>query len=194
MAEPTIKSEPLTYSEAKAIEDASDERHVLWDGELYAMAGASLTHYRIEQQLTVALAAALESAPCEVFTGNVRLRPLHTNRFFYADATVFCEPPIVDPDDSNALTNPTVVFEVLSPSTERFDRTEKFAVYREMPSVQIIVFLRSDAVSVERYERSAEGWLVTTFGPAEKLPLPHGTLTVDQVYRGIQFPALPRLL
>ena len=194
MAEPTTQTEPLTYSEAKAIEDASDERHLFWDGELFAMAGASLAHYRIEQQLTVALAAALQGAPCEVFTGNARLRPLHMDRFFYADASVFCEPPIVDPDDPNALTNPSAVFEVLSPSTERFDRTEKFGVYREMPSVQLIVFLRSDAVSVERYERTPGGWVVTTFGPSEQIPLPHGTLAVDQVYRNVQFPLRPRLL
>ncbi len=194
MAEPTTKSEPLTYTEAKAIEDASDERHVLWDGVLYGMAGASLAHYRIEQQLTVALAAALVGAPCEVFTGNARLRPLHMDRFFYADASVFCEPPLLDPDDSNALTNPSAVFEVLSPTTERFDRTEKFAVYREMPSVRLIVFLRSDAVSVERYERTEGGWVVTTFGPSERVPLLHGALAVDEVYRGVQFAPRPRLL
>jgi Uma2 family endonuclease len=194
MAEPTTQTDVLTYAEAKAIEDASDERHVLWDGVLYAMAGASLAHYRIEQQLTVALAAALAGAPCEVFTGNARLRPLHTDRFFYADASVFCEPPILDTEDSNALTNPTAVFEVLSPSTERFDRTEKFAVYREMPSVQLIVFLRSDVVSIYRYERAAGGWVLTTFGPSEQVPLLHGTFAVDDVYRGVHFSPLPRLL
>ncbi|MBK9370890.1 MAG: Uma2 family endonuclease [Deltaproteobacteria bacterium] len=79
-----------------------------------------------------------------------------------------CEPPVSHPEDELALTNPSAVFEVLSPSTERFDRTEKFVVYREMPSVQLIVFLRADAVSIERYERTAGGWVVTTFGPTTR--------------------------
>ena len=185
MAEPTTQTDVLTYAEAKAIEDASDERHVLWDGVLYAMAGASLAHYRIEQQLTVALAAALAGAPCEVFTGNARLRPLHTDRFFYADVVVRCGPPVFHPEDELALTNPTAVFEVLSPSTERFDRTEKFAVYREMPSVQLIVFLRSDVVHVERYERTEGGWVVTTFGPDDALKVLSATLSVADLYRDV---------
>ncbi|MCK6515363.1 Uma2 family endonuclease [Myxococcota bacterium] len=194
MAQPVQKFETLTYAEAKAIEDASDERHVLWDGVLYAMAGATYAHNELAANLLGELYAGLRGTTCRPLGSDMRLRPLEGERFFYADVVVRCGPPVFHPEDELALTNPTAVFEVLSPSTERFDRTEKFAVYREMPSVQLIVFLRSDVVSIYRYERAAGGWVLTTFGPSEQVPLLHGTFAVDDVYRGVHFSPLPRLL
>ena len=89
------------------------------------------------------------------------------------------------PEDELALTNPSAVFEVLSPSTERFDRGEKFAVYREMPSVQLIVFLRADAVNVERYERAEGGWLLTVLGANDVLRVLHATIPVADLYRDV---------
>ena len=194
MAQPVQKFETLTYAEAKAIEDASDERHIFWDGVFYAMAGATYAHNELAANLLGELYAGLRGTTCRPLGSDMRLRPLEGERFFYADVVVRCGPPVFHPEDELALTNPTAVFEVLSPSTERFDRTEKFAVYREMPSVQLIVFLRSDVVSIYRYERAAGGWVLTTFGPSEQVPLLHGTFAVDDVYRGVHFSPLPRLL
>ena len=185
MAQPVQKFETLTYAEAKAIEDASDERHIFWDGVFYAMAGATYAHNELAANLLGELYAGLRGTTCRPLGSDMRLRPLEGERFFYADVVVRCGPPVFHPDDELALTNPTAVFEVLSPSTERFDRTEKFAVYREMPSVQLIVFLRSDVVHVERYERTEGGWVVTTFGPDDALKVLSATLSVADLYRDV---------
>jgi Uma2 family endonuclease len=191
MAEPAQKVATLTYAEAKAIEDTSDERHIFWDGALYVMAGASNAHNELTGNLIGELYAALRGAGCRPLGSDVRLRPLHMERFFYPDVVVRCGPPVFHPEDELALTNPTAVFEVLSPSTERFDRGEKFAAYREMPSVQLVVFLRADAVNVERYERTAEGWLLTVLRLGDSLRVLTSTIPVANLYRDVTLTPAP---
>ena len=184
-APPTAEPKPLTYAEAKAIEDASAERHIFWDGVLYGMAGASNAHNELAANLMGELYVALRGTTCRPLGSDTRLRPLDGERFFYPDVLVRCGPPVSHPEDELALTNPSAVFEVLSPSTERFDRGEKFAAYREMPSVQLIVFLRADAVNVERYERTEGGWLLTVLGANDVLRVLHATIPVADLYRDV---------
>lgn len=193
MAEPAEKAGGMTYAEAKAIEDASEGRHIFWDGVMYAMAGASHAHNELAANLLGELYAALRGTPCRPLGSDVRLRPLNGERFFYPDVLVRCGPPVFHPEDELALTNPTAVFEVLSPSTERFDRVGKFSVYREMASVQLVVFLRSDAVHVERYERLKDGWLLTVLGAGDALQVLHALIPVADLYRDVSFtsPAPP---
>lgn len=173
MAVGAPKQPHLTYAEYRAQEDASQEKHIYWDGEIFAMVGGSFTHCKLEQNLSGMLYVALRRQPCQPYTGNLRLRALDSDRAVYADAIVVCGQPEAHPDDPQAATNPTVVMEVLSDSTEVFDRGAKFAYYRTFPSLQSFVLLSQAAPRVEHYCREADGrWVIEDLGLDDTLHLP----------------------
>lgn len=173
MGLPAEKVTKLSYAEYKAIEDASDERHDFWDGEMFAMSGASPDHYALESAIHGALFSQLGKNPCRAYTGNMRLRSLDSDNAVYADTVVVCGPRQVHPDDPCAITNPSVVVEVLSPSTEAYDRGAKFALYRGFPSITDVVFVSQQAIAIEHYSRDpAGGWRLTDLGRADALAFP----------------------
>lgn len=135
MGPPAVKSERVSWEEYLALEDPSGERWMYWDGELFAMAGATFAHDVIESNLHILFGGALRGSPCRPFTSNRRLRALEGDRSAFPDLSIVCGPHVAHPDDANATMNPTAVFEVLSDSTEAFDRGDKFAWYRGSPSV-----------------------------------------------------------
>lgn len=187
MAEAALKRETLTYEEYREIEDRSEERHIFWDGEMFAMSGASDDHNIIETNVVVSLQNALRGRPCRASTGNRRLRAPHSQKAVYADAVVICGGTVAHPGDKNAATNPVVIIEVLSDSTESFDRGDKFTYYRTFPSVRAVVFVSQKEVHVERYTRTEGGaWMLFDFGPGETLKLDEigVSLTVDELYEG----------
>lgn len=129
------------------------------DGEIVAMAGASLTHNRINANLVRELGVQLRDKPCDVFAQDLKTRTTPT-RFSYPDVIVICgEPEFLD-ENEDVVTNPTVIIEILSESTEAYDRGEKFAAYQQRASLQEYVLVAQDRISVERYTRQ-EGnlWL-----------------------------------
>lgn len=185
MAEPALKRAPLTYEEYLEIEDQSEERHIFWDGEMFAMSGASDDHNIIETNVAGFLHAALRGRPCQASTGNRRLRALHSKKAVYGDAVVICGTTILHPGDKNAATNPVAIFEVLSDSTEVFDRGEKFRYYRTFPSLRVVVFLSQKEIHAERYTRGPSGsWTLVDFGSGEILNLDEigVSLAVDDLY------------
>ena len=185
MGVPAGKRIGHTYASYLEIAEQSEERLYFWDGEIYAMAGASFEHDTIETNLGGLLFRALEGRPCRPRTSNARLRALHSERSVYADGIIHCGPPSPHPDDRVAMTNPTVIFEVLSPSTAAFDRGDKFAYYREFPSVREVVFIAQYQVRVEIYTRQPSGdWLWMTRGAGQAMTLPSAQIEVpvDALY------------
>lgn len=182
----------LSYPEYLEIEAQAEERHLLWDGEMFAMSGGSDAHTILEANLVRLLGNALVGQPCRAYTGNRRLRSLEaSDRAVYPDAVVICGLFAPHPEDARAATNPTLVFEVLSDSTEAFDRGKKFAYYRTFPTLRAYVLLSQSAVALDLFRRDAGGaWSFTTVSAGQPLELPEldVRLSLEQLYEGIISP------
>ena len=190
MASAALKQTRLSYEEYLELEERSDERHFYWDGEIFAMSGASPRHYEVEANLVIQIHLALQGRPCRPYTGNVRLRSLDLEgRSAYPDAVVVCGRLQTHPDDGHAVTNPTVVFEVLSSSTERFDRGDKFAWYRSFDTLRSYVLVSQERVAVEHFHREGDLWTLRILGPGDLLTLPDlgVSVPVDAFYEGVDW-------
>jgi Uma2 family endonuclease len=146
----------MSPEEYLAFEEKAEERHEYLHGVVYAMAGSTREHDLICGDLFLALGNRLRGRRCTPFTANmkVRIRQAATGRFYYPDTMVVCG----ETQAGVYQTEPTAVFEVLSDSTERFDRTEKRDAYLSLPSLQVYVLIAQDKVSVEIWRRTGDGW------------------------------------
>lgn len=173
-----------TYAEYLVLEASGETKHEYLRGEVWAMAGGTPEHGRLQANVIRELFRLLGDRPCAVFTSDVRVRIEETDRSTYPDAFVVCGPRRVSPVDPQAITNPTLVVEVLSESTERDDRGEKFAHYRRLASLRDVVFVSQETQRIEVYSRGANGWLLSEGTRGERVPLLSltGALSVDAVY------------
>jgi len=184
MAQPMIQT-GISAAQYLELERAAEERHELIDGEMFAMSGGSREHSLIAQNIGGELRGALRSRPCEVFNADMRIGIEATSRFTYADVSVACGPLRFVDEKRDTLLNPTAVFEVLSDSTESYDRGEKFAGYRTVPSLQEYVLVSQKRELVEHLHRQADGsWLLRVCGAGESVSLPSlgCELAVDEIY------------
>ncbi len=113
---------PIGYAEYLVFEESSETKHEFWNGEIFAMSGGSFAHALIAGNIARHSGIQLAKKPCRVYPSDTRIRPEHTDNAAYPDVSVFCGAPLAHPNDKNAATNPKVIVEVLSDSTERFDR------------------------------------------------------------------------
>ena len=156
-----LARKPVTrfaVAEYAAIESASPEKHEFWHGELFAMAGGSLEHSLVAQQIGSQLEQALRHRPCAAFQSDARVAVLTNGQYFYADAFVACAPIQYDPLDTLACANPAVVVEVLSPGTADYDRGAKLDAYRLNPHLRDILLVDIDGRAVEHWFRGGDGW------------------------------------
>src|SRR5450432_4554279 len=116
-----------SYREYLDLEASSDLRREFCNGTVYAMSGGSPEHSGLASNVIQILGGQLSGKPCRVFTSDLRIRVLETGLATYPDVSVFCGTLELDPEDSHTATNPVLIIEVLSPTTERYDRDEKFA-------------------------------------------------------------------
>lgn len=164
--EPARKTR-FTEDEYLAVERASDAKHELVAGEIFAMAGGTPRHAAISANVTRALGNALGDRPCIVLSSDQRVAVESTGMYTYPDATVVCGPARFHAKDRNTLVNPTLIVEVLSDSTESHDRGTKLAHYRRLPTLAEIVFVFPDERRAEVHRReSADRWVSTTLDPS----------------------------
>jgi Uma2 family endonuclease len=189
---PATKSR-LTETEYLAFERASADKHEYWDGEVFAMAGASYVHNQLVMRVGNALANLTEEGPCVVLPSDMKVRvPLRKGGYVYPDLSVVCGQPEFVDDATDVIRNPKVVVEVLSDSTERFDRGEKFVGYRSLPSLADYLLVAQDQARVEHYTRGADGtWVLRELGPGMKVRLTGiaGEIAIDDIYRKVSLPA-----
>lgn len=182
----------MSEAEYLAFERASPERHEFVDGEVYLMTGGTFRHARISGSLETALRNALRGKPCQPIGRDLRVKPQTGASYFYPDVLVYCGEPRLLDGHHDTLTNPVVIFEVLSDSTEKWDRGGKFLRYREFDTLQEYVLVAQDEALIEHYRRTPEGWLLTEHrGLDAALPLPalELALPLAEVYDGVTFPA-----
>jgi Uma2 family endonuclease len=185
MAEPATSR--MTYDAYLAAELTADVKHEYLRGEVFARAGRTPTHARLAAAVIGELRNALADRPCEVFTSDLRIRIEATDLSTYPDVTVVCGDLQHSDIDVNAATNPILIVEVLSESTEGYDRGEKFAHYRRLPSLREYVLVSPQAPRLEAYARNAVGeWVLHEAGPGESLALRSldgVRLQTDAIYR-----------
>lgn len=184
----------VTVSEYLAMEDASLERHEYVDGVVYAMSGGSPRHNLLVGNLHGMLRAGLRGRPCVMLPEGQRIFIPATGLYTYSDALVVCDGPRFHSEDPRSLTNPRVICEVLSPSTEGYDRGEKFQNYQSIESLQEYVLVEQHRRRVEHFQRRAnDQWLLTSYdGEAAVVSLPtvDVTLSVAELYEQMEsFPA-----
>lgn len=179
-----VKKPLLTYAEYLAQERTSLEKHEFLRGDVWAMAGGTPEHARLTASTGAVLRGALKGRPCVVYSSDLRVRIQSTDRSTYPDVTVVCGKDLRATDDPDAITNPIVIVEVLSPTTERADRGEKFAHYQRLPSLQEYVLVSQDGPRIEVFRRQGASWLLTISESGAQVSLASldVTLSVDEVY------------
>ena len=179
-----------TADEYLAFERASDEKHEFINGDIFLMSGASREHNLIVFNLVRVLGNQLSGRPCEAYTSDMRVK-LRGRDYAYPDLVVVCEPPAFEDSHVDTLLNPTLLIEVLSPSTEQYDRGDKFESYRALNSLQEYVLLTQNRPHIERYVRQSEGtWVlfeVSGLDTSLELPSIDCALKLADVYDKVVF-------
>lgn len=191
-----VPTERTRFSVAEYIERESQamEKHEYREGEVLLMAGNSPEHSLITANIIRELGNHLRGKPCRVYDSNLRIRIPRKVVYTYPDVSVVCGPFESDPDDPSgqSVCNPRLIVEVLSPSTEGYDRGEKFMRYRELASLEEYVLVSQSASRIESFWRQGEGtWLFTvTSGvdSAARLRCLEIELKLGEVYAGVRFP------
>jgi Uma2 family endonuclease len=152
----------MTVEEYLAFERASAEKHEYRDGELVAMVGASYAHNTIVGNVFASLRARLRDSSCRVNFSDLRVQIPGERFYTYPDLTVVCGPPRFSDDRQDTLLNPQVIIEVLSPSTELYDRGAKFQRYRSIVSLREYLLIAQDSARIEHFARQGETlWTLT---------------------------------
>ncbi len=183
----------FTFAEYLQQERASDTKHELVNGEIFAMAGGTPEHARLAMSVGARLLSQLSGRPCAVFSADLLIRVRATGLATYPDLSVVCGRLERDPEDANTVVNPIVLVEVLSDSTERYDRGEKFAHYRRIPSLKEYVLVSQQAPRIEVFRRNEDGrsWTLHVADVSESVQLTSigCELAVDEVYASALAPS-----
>lgn len=174
----------MSASEYLAWEREQPDKHELHAGEVFAMAGGSPRHNLLSARVLVQLTGALRS--CHVLSSDQRIAAAD-DRYVYADCVAVCGDMRMAPGTSDVLASPTVVVEVLSKTTERYDRGDKWAAYQRLPSLTDYLLVAQQAPRVEHYRRElAREWRYSVHGAGDTLKLASGaTLEIDALYEGV---------
>jgi Uma2 family endonuclease len=178
----------FTFDDYLRIEEDSGTKHEFAAGQIYAMSGGTPEHAGVTANITRLLGNALDGKPCRVFSPDLRVRVRETGLGTYADVTVVCGAIDLDPEDRKGHTalNPKVLVEVLSPSTEDYDRGDKLGNYKLIPSLMEVVLVAHDRREVEVVRREADGsWSrhIARDGEVAALVALDCELPVAEIYR-----------
>ncbi|KAA1261439.1 hypothetical protein LF1_39870 [Rubripirellula obstinata] len=181
----------LTPQQYLTCEREASFKSEFYRGETFAMAGASREHNLIVGNIVGEVRNSLKSRDCEVYPSDLRVKVSATGLYTYPDATVVCEDPQFEDDQMDTLINPTVLFEVLSKSTESYDRGTKFAQYRSIASLKEVVLITQDRFSVESFVRRDDGsWLLretVTLDESAEFSSISVTVPMSEIYRNVKF-------
>jgi Uma2 family endonuclease len=168
-----------------------DEKHEYVAGQVFAMVGASFNHNLIVTNLARELSTQLKSRPCTVLSSDMRLRIQVADACTYPDILVLCDSPSFHDRRKDVLTDATLVAEVLSPSTEGYDRGGKFALYRSLPSLSQYLLVAQDRCAVDVFTRQpGDRWLLEAYAdPRAEIPLESigCTLPIGEIYDKVDF-------
>lgn len=182
-----------TPEEYLALEATSEIRHEYYQGEIYAMAGGSANHNQITINMVVALETALSKKPCRVFASDMRLLVKPSGLYTYPDVMVVCRRIEFEEDRTDIITNPSVIVEVLSKSTEGYDRGVKFIIYQNLSTLQDYVSIDQSQMRVDYYQRGERRkWILEMLDQLDDRLTLHSlnlTIPLSQIYNKVDWQA-----
>lgn len=184
----------ITEAEFLEWEERQEAKHEYFNGRIYAMSGGSNRHAVICTNVTTATSNRLRGKPCRAVGSEQRVKIEETGLLTYPDASIYCPPSRFEGKDDCNLLTPTVLFEVLSPSTARFDQGNKFEHYKLIPTLRDYVLVHQTRAQVDHFHRHENGWLlVTARGLDESIRLESVAieLPLNELYDDIEFPPGP---
>jgi Uma2 family endonuclease len=192
----TAPTRLLSPQEYLAQERQADFKSEYLRGEVFAMAGASYEHTLIKDNLARKAGNQLEGGPCHVLTSDMRVKVNPTGLYTYPDIAIVCDKPQFEDEVFDTLLNPRAIVEILSDSTEKYDRGAKFGHYRQIPSLQEYVLVAQDRALVERFARQADGsWVLTVFeGLSQTFAFAsvRAQIALTEIYSRVEFAEQPK--
>ncbi|MCC3513523.1 MAG: Uma2 family endonuclease [Microcoleus sp. PH2017_17_BER_D_A] len=176
----------MTPEEYFAWEEKQLEKHEYIDGQVYAMSGGSVNHSRIAVRLTTLFSNHLENSSCETGNSDLRVNIAGTKNYTHPDASVTCDDR--DKTTTQYITYPCLIVEVLSPSTEAYDRGGKFRMYRSNPVLQDYLLVSSTSIEMDLYHKNDAGeWIIINYKEGDTIELKSINLSfaIEQVYRNL---------
>ncbi len=189
--------ETWTEEEYLAMEEKSEVRLELIYGIPYAMAGGTFNHTRVCGNVFASVKAHLRGKPCDVHSSEQKVKVEKSGNTFYPDAVIFCPPSRFEGKGDQILLTPTVIFEVLSPSTAAYDRADKFKDYRRIETLTDYVLIEPDRVFVDHFRLHRDGWLLQTYTSLSDVllfPDLQIELPLSEVYEDLDVPEALQLL
>ncbi len=174
-----------------ALEASSNVKHEFLDGQIYGMAGGTPEHAALKAAVTGLLFGQIRGGRCRAYDADLRVRVLETGLATYPDVTVVCGSREVDPEDENAVTNPTLIVEVLSRSTEDYDRGDKFEHYKRIESLEQYVLVSHRVKEVQVWTRAGDSeWASANYSEGDKARLESigAELDVSELYAAVAEP------
>ncbi|MEO8211410.1 MAG: Uma2 family endonuclease [bacterium] len=181
----------LTEKEYLEIERKAEFKSEYYDGEMFSLAGASLEHNRISKNITKSLNNQLNNKPCESFQSDLKIKEQSSGLFTYPDIVVICGEPEFYDKEKDTIVNPIVLMEVLSPSTEGYDRGFKFELYRKIKSLKGYLIISQKQISIEYFTRNAdESWNLKEYNVKNQsidIKSINCSLDLNEVYYNVKF-------
>jgi len=181
----------FTPKEYLALERRSETRNEFYNGEIFAMSGASREHNLISVNVLRDIGNQLEDRPCEAYTSDMRISIEVTGLYTYPDVSVVCGEPRFLDSEVDTLLNPTVIVEVLSPTTEAYDRGVRFRHYRRIDSLREFVLISQERMLVERFTRQGNDWVLSDMTDPDqvlKLESIGCQIPLGRIYSKVTFP------
>lgn len=187
MARPIEPHHQYSYEDYLRLEEESDSKHEYLDGDIYLKGGGTPEHAALAGAVITALSNQLRDRPCVVYTSDLKVQVAATKLTTYPDVTVICGAVERDRKSKDVALNPTLVVEVTSPSTERWDRDTKLAHFKQIPSLRACLFVSHRERRLDLVWRDGGEWRTESAGPGATLRVPplDCALVVDDIYRDV---------
>jgi Uma2 family endonuclease len=186
----SIPSGFVTPEQYLELERAATTKSEYFNGQVIAMSGASLAHNYIATNLLAVLLPLLKGSGCRPLVADMRVYAEALNSYVYPDITIVCGEPLLQDKLKDTLLNPTILIEILSPSTQHIDRGRKMEAYKEIPSLQEYILVDQAEPVIHRNRKQGDGWSTRVFvgigGVAELLP-DNFAISMKDIYEGVKF-------
>lgn len=182
----------LTEEQYLAMDRAAEFKSEFFDGEMFAMSGGSMQHARLQRNLTTVISNAVGGGQCEAFGSDFRVR-ISSRMYVYPDISIVCGKPLLADNRQDVLLNPIVIIEVISPSSEKYDRGTKLQQYRTLGSLQEYILVEQGEVRIDQYTRQENNlWTLRDYQSLDEemtLPSIGVSLSLGRIYDRVEFPA-----
>ncbi|MFT3703357.1 MAG: Uma2 family endonuclease [Agriterribacter sp.] len=192
LREPAVAygKQKFTIEEYLTMENAAVEKHEYYRGEIFAMSGPKVPHNRISGNLYAELHLKLRGKNCKPYNSDQRIHIEANTLFTYPDISIVCGEEITLNNDNWNIINPTVIIEILSPSTKNYDRGEKFMLYRDIPTLQEYILVDSESIHIEVFRlNTAHRWELEEYDSIENplyIKVINELLPVGEIYAGVK--------